>query len=269
MLDGIAGVAGALIPVGRAQVQERDLLRVVLLQPRAQQLAEEVVVAEPLPLVIQGDNEKVGSLEALDEFLDSRAVHAGHCLAQLGVEPFKQRGLEEKSLNVFRLAGDDFLGQKIQDEAVTAGKRLDEAVEVVLAFHRQGGHLQPGNPAFGARFEGRHIGGVQVEAHTFRQEGSGFGGAEAQIGGAQLEQLAPGAQASQRHRRVGARSDHQVHHWRQVVEQVSEDLVYRAGGDEMIIVQNKGKMEIDAVQFLQQDEQNSLRGQPARRVDAG
>ena len=53
-----------LIPVAGALVQQRDLFRLLGEQARPQHIGEQVVVAVPLPLVVQGDEEEVGPLQA-------------------------------------------------------------------------------------------------------------------------------------------------------------------------------------------------------------
>ena len=59
----------------------------------------------------------------------------------------------------------------------------------------------------------------EVEAHHLVEKCGGFGGGKAQVGGAQLGQLAAGAQPGQGQRRILAGGDHQVQLRRQVLEQ--------------------------------------------------
>ena len=84
--------------------------------------------------------------------------------------------------------------------------------------------MQAGNPAFGAGFQGGDIFRREVQAHHLVEKVGGFGGGKAQVGGAQLGQLAPGAQSGQGKLWILAGGDDQVHLWRQVLEQKGEGL---------------------------------------------
>ena len=62
---GLQQLAVVFAPFAGPDVQLGDLLRrEALSEPLAQQVAEEVVVAVPAPLVVEGDDEQVGALDA-------------------------------------------------------------------------------------------------------------------------------------------------------------------------------------------------------------
>ena len=67
----------------------------------------------------------------------------------------------------------------------------------------------------------------------------GFGSGEAQVGGAQLGQLAAGAQPGQRKRRVLTGGDDKVHLRRQVLQQKGQGLVDRWSVDGVVVVQHQ------------------------------
>ena len=69
-------------------------------------------------------------------------------------------------------------------------------------LHGEGRQVQAGNPALGARFQGGHLGGGKAQPHHLVEELGRLVRGEAQVGGAQLGQLAAGAQAGQGQRRV-------------------------------------------------------------------
>ena len=91
----------------------------------------------------------------------------------------------------------NFFDQIVQHKTVAAGESLDKTGGVRSSLHGEGGQLQTGDPALGA--------GLQRGDVCFSGSGpspgwkvGGFGRGEAQVGGAQLGQLTPGAQAGQR-----------------------------------------------------------------------
>ena len=69
---------------------------------------------------------------------------------------------------------------------------------------------------------------VSSQAHHLVEVRRGLVGREAQVGGADLDQLAARAQPGQRQRRVGAAGDHQVQLRGQVVEQERHPLLHVA-----------------------------------------
>ena len=64
-------------------------------------------------------------------------------------------------------------------------------------------------------------------------------GGEAQVGGADLDQLAARPQASQRQRRVGAGGDHQVDLRREVLQQERHPGLDVVGVDEVVVVEHQ------------------------------
>ena len=96
---------------------------------------------------------------------------------------------------MFRLAQKHLFDQVVQHEAVAAGEGLDERGGVGAPLHGERGQLQAGNPALGAGFQGGDLGGGQVQPHHLVEELGGFVRGEAQVGGAQLDELAAGAAA--------------------------------------------------------------------------
>ena len=60
VVDGRLDVAGVLVEGGRPPVQQRDQVGLAPGQLQAQQLGEQVVVAVPVAVVVEGDQEQVG-----------------------------------------------------------------------------------------------------------------------------------------------------------------------------------------------------------------
>ena len=63
MPDRLLGQVVALVPLAGALVQQRNQVRLLGEQARPQHVGEQVVVAVPLPPVVQGDEEQVGALQ--------------------------------------------------------------------------------------------------------------------------------------------------------------------------------------------------------------
>ena len=187
-----------------------------------------MVVAVPLPLVVEGDDEQVPALEDLQRL--AAVVAAGERVAQRAGHLLEHRGVEEEPANVAGLAVEHLLDQVVQDEAVAAGERVDKAGHptgvpgVSAAAGRESGQLQPGGPSLGAVLEGGDVRRIEVEAHDVIEECVRLLGGEAQVRGAQLKELAAAAQPGQGQRRVRARGDGDGDLRREVVEQERHGL---------------------------------------------
>ena len=121
----------------------------------------------------------------------------GDGIAQRTAQPVENGGLQQEAAHAFRLALKNLLDQVVQHEAVAAGEGLDEAGGVRSPLHGERRQLQAGDPAFGAGLQGGDVLRREVEAHHPVEELGGFGGGEAQVGRAQLGQLAPGTPPGQ------------------------------------------------------------------------
>ncbi len=96
-------------------------------------------------------------------------------------------------LNALGLLPQDFFEQIVQHEMVAAGERLDEAGGVFMSLQGKRGELQPGNPAFGAPFQGGDVFCREGKCHRLVEKSGGFGGGKPQVGGAHFGQVPPGA----------------------------------------------------------------------------
>jgi hypothetical protein len=128
MVDGVVAQPVLLTPAGCSPVQLGHPLRVGLPEAGLQQVGEQVVVAPPAALLVQGDQEQVGPLNPLQQLL--AVVAATHCVTQRARQPLQHRGLQQELNNVVGLAGQDLLGQVVEDEAVAAAEGGDEAGRV-------------------------------------------------------------------------------------------------------------------------------------------
>ena len=167
--DRLGRVAVPLVPVARPPVQLADPLGLLVEQPGPEHVGEEVVVAVPVPAIVERDEEEVRPIEPLEHRLPAAA--AGDGVAQRPGEPIEDRGLEQEVADLVGLALEHLLGEVVDDEAVVAGEVLDEPADVVAALHRQRGELQRGDPPLGPGLEGIDVARRQVQAHRLVEVG--------------------------------------------------------------------------------------------------
>ena len=92
-------------------------------QAMTQQTGKQVVVAIPLPPVIQWHDEQVGLLEILQDGLAAAwlAIAAHHGIAQRAAQTLQNRSVKQEALHRFRLPGQHFVDQIIHHVAVIPG----------------------------------------------------------------------------------------------------------------------------------------------------
>jgi hypothetical protein len=147
---------------------------------------------------------------------------------------------------------------------VGAGERVDEAGRVRRSLQGEGGELQAGNPAPGPVLEGGDGLRREVEApHVLQEDGSLLGG-EPQVGGAELAELPPGSQPSQRQGRVGAGGDHQVKLSGQAAEQEGDRLVDRLGLHQVVVVKDQTELVGQDGHLVDQGRHHRLGGRSGR-----
>ena len=152
--DSVIGQTMLIGPGGRVMVQLPYPARLVTLQPGAQQVGEQVVVAPPAAHFIQRHQDQAGPLHLLQHRLAAGA--AGDRIAQFPGQPVQHRGFEQELAHLLTLPLQHLVGQVVQHEAVAAGERGDEPGRIRLPAQRQPGQLQPCRPPFGAVHQGRH-----------------------------------------------------------------------------------------------------------------
>ena len=145
--DRLVGQVVALVPLAGALVQQRDLLRLLAEQARPQHVGEQVVVAVPLPPIVQRDDEQVGALQGRDHL--AAVVAAGDGVTQRSGEPVENRRLQQEAANRIRLMRQHLLDQIVDEVPVVAGEPGDEAARVLAALQGERGELQRGDPPLG------------------------------------------------------------------------------------------------------------------------
>ena len=141
---------------------------------------------------------------------------------------------------------------------MAAGEGLDEAGGIFAALQRDGGQLQACNPALGAAFQRRNIFIRKTQAHRLVEKLGGLSGGKTQVHAAQLGQLPPGTQASQRQGRVLAGGNDQMQLRRRVLENKREGLVNRRRFDDVVVVEDEDRLAGELRNLIQQDGQNGL-----------
>ncbi len=205
-----------VVPLAGAAVQVCDLLGPLVEEMGPDDFGEQVVVAVPATVAVQRDEEQVGPVQVLEHVLAARV--AGHGLAQRSAHPVEDRGLEQEVTHLRRLTVEHLFGQVVHDVAVVAGEGGDERRGVCAPPQGQRRELQGGDPALGAGLQRRDVARSDREGGDVVEVRRGLGQREAQVGGTDLDQLAPRAQSGQWQRRVHAGADDQVHLGRKVLD---------------------------------------------------
>ena len=122
--DGVLGQAVAAYQ-SLARGAARDLVGVLGEQAGAQDVGEQVVVAEPGALGVERHDEQVVALEVLQH--RAAVGLAGDRVAQGTGEPVEDGGAEQELAHLGGLPGQHLVGEVVDDEPVAAGERLDEA----------------------------------------------------------------------------------------------------------------------------------------------
>jgi hypothetical protein len=223
---------------------------------RAQDVGEQVVVAVPLPAVVERHQEQVGVLQAHEPAPAPRA--AGDGVAQRPGESFEDRRLEQEAPDVLGQARQHLLGEVVDDVAVVAGEPRDERPDVVAAPHREGRELQGGDPALGAPVERRDVVLGERQAHRPVEVGGGLLLGEAQVGGPDLEQLTPRAPPRQGERRVDPGREHEVELLHAVLEQERDPVVHGRRRHEVEIIEDEQEVARHPADVVEQGHERGL-----------
>ena len=242
-LSGVPGRLGeetlGRVPRRCAPVQVGDVVRGLGPQPHPQRVGEEVVVAEPPPVVVEGDDEEVPAFERRE---GQRSVGAtGDRVAQGTGQSFEHARAEEEAPCVAVDGGQHLVDEVVQDEPVAPTEVLDEGIESRRRSgpppRRECSELQSGRPALGPGLQSVHVVLVQRQVHDLGEEAVCLGAGEPQVGGTDLEQLAPRAEARQRQLRVCSGGHDQCGPRRQMVDEEAERLLTLDGVGEVPVIQ--------------------------------
>ena len=92
----------------------------------AEHLGEEVVIAEPLPGVVERYDKEVFPFEGVDNL--GRPGRSGHGITQRRAKSAEDRSAQEKLPHMARLAAEHLLGQKLFDKPAIAAEPADDVM---------------------------------------------------------------------------------------------------------------------------------------------
>ena len=113
-------------------MQLYDRFRFVERQLLPQKAGKEVMVTIPLPLVVEGEDEKIARFQIGEHVLGFWLP--GNRNAQRPIESFQYRSLQKERSHIFWLTGQHFLSQVVEDKAVGAADAGDELARLIPAL---------------------------------------------------------------------------------------------------------------------------------------
>ena len=126
ILDRVLDEPLLTAPSRRAAAQRS---RVLAPELELQKLAEQMVIAIPLPACVQGDQEHVRARELREH--RGRVLAAEDRVAQLGGEPIQNRGAHQEVPGLRRERAQNLIGQVVRDVPSTAGERPHTLIGVI------------------------------------------------------------------------------------------------------------------------------------------
>src|SRR6266516_2937244 len=95
----------------------------------------QVVVAVPMPLLVQGDHKQVGPLERFQHGLTSLLF--SHCIAEWSAEAFQETGVQEKLLHRGGLPREHLCGEVVEHIAMAAAEGRQKRRDISPALQRK------------------------------------------------------------------------------------------------------------------------------------
>ena len=117
-----------LEPPRGSKVQHGDALRLRLLDVAPKHVRKEMVVAVPLPSLVERDEEEIRVLGPLEK--PPRCRRPSHHVAERRGEPREDGGLPQEGPDLVRESFENVVLQVVGDVAVVAGQRLDHRMLV-------------------------------------------------------------------------------------------------------------------------------------------
>ena len=157
MIDRLADQALLLEPCACAAVKQRAVCRRHrALQALAQKVPKQVMVAIPVPVVVQADQKQVGLIQVFQQRLC--IVLARHRSAERPTQARQDRRLHQEGAHSIGLVLKHLIGQIVEHIGVAAGEVGEKMRDLrgILLLERERGELQASGPPFGACLQGRH-----------------------------------------------------------------------------------------------------------------
>ena len=110
-----------------------------------QKLAEQMVIAVPLPVRVERDQEHVRARELFEH--RGRVLAAEDRVAQIGREPSQHRGAQQKVPGLGCERRQHLIGQVVRDVPSAAGERPHPTIGILEVTKPQRRQIQPGGPS--------------------------------------------------------------------------------------------------------------------------
>ena len=213
-------------------------LRVAPLELRTEEIAEQMVVAIPLAVIVERDDEGIGTREVLKR--SSRVVYAEHCIAQGRRHVIEDRRPEQETLEMVRLAVQHLFHEVVGDLLLIAGQTGSPHGGIVTAAQRQRGQRNRGGPALRplAQGPGRRLRELQSCA---RGNITGLHRVQGEERGPDLDQIPTCAEPAERHPRIAARDQHQLTAGSNLVDEKRENRAALLSRYDIHIVQHQNE----------------------------
>ena len=166
---------------------------------RSEEIAEQVVVAEPLAAIVERDDERIRAREGLERI--GGVVRAEHRIAQGWGHPVEDRRTEQEHLEIVRLAVNHLFQEVVGDLLLSAGQFGSPRRGIVAVSQRQRRQRDRGGPPLRplAQSLGRLLGQLQT---TEGGNGSRLLHVQSKERGPDLDQIATCTEAAERHARI-------------------------------------------------------------------
>ena len=262
--DGLGHVSVHLVPRGRRAVQRRNGRRRRAPQLQAQQIGEQAVVAKPGPGAVECGDEGVLVLELLEDRLGPGA--AGEGIGQRPADALEDRGAQEQVAHLRRLAL-EHLGEEVARHGALAARELGhEPLWVRVRAQRDRRQTHTGRPSLRA-FLQRRDGGVRHADPARTEQAARLVEREAQVGPAQLGQLARDPQPMQAERRLLASREQDPQLCRHPREQQLQPGQRVLGAELVEIVDHQLERLLEPLELGQQPLDDRRAGEARRRTD--
>ena len=146
LLHGFVEQALGIEPAARPQVQAGDGHHGVNGRATAQQVGKQMVVAEPVPLLVERHQEHLVGQQVTQDL--GTVVGFAHRVAQFAAKALLGRGVVEKGLDLGGQAIDDFFEQVVADQAFTAVQGRWQCRAIASFRGREQPEAQPRHPTF-------------------------------------------------------------------------------------------------------------------------
>ena len=220
-----------------ATVSRHGPVRIGDAQLMEQEIPEEVVVAVPVPLVVQRDDERVRVLHLPQQV--GRSARARDRVTELRAQPVEDGGGQQEVVDLGGLPVQDLRRQVVDDVAIVAGEGGDEVVGVVASPQREGGHVQAGRPPLGPVDEPGHVDGIEFQPVVLVEQVGRLGDREPEVGDGDLAQVPSGPMPGDVEGRLDPGGDHQLEPGRRMVQQEGHRLVHLGARDQVVVVDHQ------------------------------